>query len=264
MGGMFGSAGGMGGSSFTPFFRSAGMDEDSGLGGRKRSSFGSGMPGGGMPGGFTSAQRPSSPHRDSTPTSVPEIIRPLALSLQELYTGTTKHLKVSRKLLNGGVEDRVLDITVLPGWKSGTKIRFPKAGNEVKSDGYEVISQDLVFVVEEKEHPTFKRDGNDLIATVEIRLVDALTNPLLSSSTTPTPLPRTIKHLDGRDIQIPLPRGVIKPGQKTRIPREGMPVRGKGADGHQKGDLIIEWKVEFPDVVPEQTRKELARILRGV
>ena len=99
------------------------------------------------------------------------------MSLEDLYSGTTKHLKVGRRLLNGGTEDKVLEIQIHPGWKSGTKIRFPRAGNEQPNGE----AQDLVFVVEEKPHDRFVRDGNDLVTTVKIPLVDALTEPILTS-----------------------------------------------------------------------------------
>lgn len=51
-------------------------------------------------GGFTSGaqRRPKKSSQAPPPT---EIVRPLALTLEELYKGTTKRLKVSRKLLTG-------------------------------------------------------------------------------------------------------------------------------------------------------------------
>ncbi|KAJ2920877.1 hypothetical protein H1R20_g16217, partial [Candolleomyces eurysporus] len=80
------------------------------------------------------------------------------VSLHDLYDGATKRLKVGRKLLNGTTEEKVLEIQIQPGWKSGTKIRFPKAGNETSYGK----AQDIVFVVEEKPDPVFRRDGNSL------------------------------------------------------------------------------------------------------
>lgn len=42
--------------------------------------------------------------RSSTMSS--EVVRPLKLTLEELQTGTTKKLKIARKLLSGKQEDR--------------------------------------------------------------------------------------------------------------------------------------------------------------
>jgi len=35
--------------------------------------------------------------------------------------------------------------------------------------------------------------------------------------------------LDGRKLQVPVALGVVKPGQKTTISGEGMPIRKDGA-----------------------------------
>ena len=146
-------------------------------------------------------------------------------------------------------EEKVLEIAVLPGWKSGTKIRFPRAGNETSPTG---DAQDLVFVVEEKPHPRFSRNGSELLVKEKISLVDALTN--VGGGT------RTITHLDGRRISLPLPLGVIKPGMESRIPGEGMPIRKQGMVS-KKGDLVVRWEVEFPDRLTPSQREGVRRVL---
>lgn len=234
-----GNTGGMGG--MGGMGRGPSMFDDDDIGGGGGSYFG-GMPGG-MPGGQSGRQSPK-------PTSAPapsEITRPLKVSLEDLYSGVTKHLKVSRRLLNGTMEDKVLEIQVLPGWKSGTKIRFPRAGNE--QPGGE--SQDLVFVVEEKPHHVFTREGDDLIRHIKIPLVDALTG---------ADGRKTIETLDGRKLQIPVPAGIVKPNQESRIPNEGMPIRKQGSM-KKKGDLIVRWDVVFPDRLTPAQMEGLKKIL---
>ena len=171
----------------------------------------------------------------------------MKISLEDLYSGTTKHLKVGRRLLSGDTEERVLEIQVLPGWKSGTKIRFPKAGNETPSGD----AQDLVFVVEEKPHPRFERDGADLVHRMQVPLVDALTNAGGS---------RTVEALDGRRVNVSLPNGVIKPNDETRVPGEGMPMRKEGAV-RRKGDLIVKFDVVFPDRLTPSQREGVKKVL---
>ena len=71
--------------------------------------------------------------------------------------------------MRGDVEQRVsetLTIDVKPGWKKGTKITFPEKGDEAPG----VIAADIVFVIDEKRHPQFERDGNDLVKTVKVDL----------------------------------------------------------------------------------------------
>jgi DnaJ homolog subfamily B member 4 len=199
---------------------------------------------------FGSQRRRSSfPPESSKPSSkASEMTFPLKVSLEELYNGATKRMKVSRKLLSGKTEDKILEITVLPGWKSGTKVRFPHAGNEVPSGE----SQDLVFIVEEKPHPRFVRDGSDLMHTIKIPLVDALT----SDGGT-----RQVEGLSGSSITVTLPSGVIKPGQETRVGGGGMPVRKDGTQ-RSKGDLVIKWEVIFPDRLTPSQKEGVRKVLR--
>lgn len=87
-----------------------------------------GMPGmggmGGMPGGF--GGEPSG----GAPPPPGEIVKPLLLSLEELYKGGTKRLKLTRHMRNGGQEEKILEVAYKAGWKKGTKIKFAGAGNE--------------------------------------------------------------------------------------------------------------------------------------
>ena len=136
---------------------------------------------------------------------------------------------------------------MLPGWKSGTKVRFPRAGNEQ----FAGESQDLVFVVEEKPHPRFTRDGNDLIVTQRLPLVEALTGEGGK---------KTIEHLDGRKLQVSVPSGVVKPGRQTALSGEGMPVRKEG-QVHRKGDLIVKWEIVFPDRLTQSQKEGIKKVL---
>jgi DnaJ family protein B protein 4 len=93
-----------------------------GRGGRSRGSrMGGGMPGmgggfGGMPGGFGGESASAAPPPPG------EIIRPLALTLEELYTGGTKRLKITRHMRNGSQEERVLEVAYKPGWKKVSRL----------------------------------------------------------------------------------------------------------------------------------------------
>jgi len=162
-----------------------------------------------------------------------------------------KHLIVNRKLRDGSTDAKTLDIQIHPGWKSGTKIRFPKAGNEVpRPDG----AQDLVFVVEEKPHKVFKREDNDLVASLEIPLVEALAGP------PPVTKEKVLEALDGRVLRVPFPAGVVKPGQQTKIQGEGMPIRKDGAI-RTKGDLIVKWDIVFPSSLTPSQKEGVRKIL---
>lgn len=212
------------------------------------SSFFSGSMPGGMPNSTRSragAGRGASSSGPSQGSS--EITKPLKVSLEDLYSGATKHLKVGRRLLSGETEDKVLELQILPGWKSGTKIRFPKAGNELPSGD----SQDLVFVVEEKPHERFVRDGNNLSTKVPLPLVDALAGDGGK---------RVVETLDGRKLQVPIPLGIVKPGQQTTVPGEGMPTRKEGSV-RKKGDLVVKWDIVFPDRLTPAQKEGIRKVL---
>lgn len=51
----------------------------------------------------------------------------LPLHGQELYAGTTKKMKINRKV-KGRPQEEILEIAVRPGWKKGTKITFQEKG----------------------------------------------------------------------------------------------------------------------------------------
>ena len=70
--------------------------------------------------------------------------------------------------------------------------------------------------------------------------------------------------MDGRSVEIPLPspglgKTTISPGRTTRLANEGMPI--SKAKGTRKGDLIVEWNVEFPDKLSDTQRSALRNAL---
>lgn len=73
-------------------------------------------------------------------------------------------MKISRKRLNPDgrsyrSEDKILTIEIKKGWKEGTKITFPREGDETPNS----IPADIVFIIKDKDHPKFKRDGSNII-----------------------------------------------------------------------------------------------------
>jgi len=177
-----------------------------------------------------------------------ELTRPIHVSLEELYSGKVRRFKVGRRLLSGVIEDKILEIQILPGWRSGTEVRFQNGGNEQPNGG----SQDLVFTIEEQPHTAFTREGNDLVYKpgVKIPLVDALTGEGTW----------TVEALDGRKLQVPLPRGVIRPGYKSVINGEGMPIREDGMV-KRKGNLIIKWYIIFPSHLTPSQKEAIRKAL---
>ena len=138
-----------------------------------------------------------------------------------------------------------MTIEIKPGWKKGTKITFPEKGNQEPG----VIAADLIFVIDEKPHAVYTRDGNDLLVNKDILLVEALTGKTLELIT-----------LDGRTLTIPLTE-IIKPGYEVTVPNEGMPI---SKEPRRKGNLRVKFDVKYPSRLTTEQKSELRRVLGGI
>ena len=139
------------------------------------------------------------------------------------------------------VED-ILTINVKPGWKKGTKITFPEKGNEQPN----VIPADLVFVIDEKPHNVFTRDGNDLVVTQKISLPEALTGYTAKLTT-----------LDGRNLTFPI-TNVIHPNYEEIVLGEGMPLP---KDPIKRGNLRIKFNIKFPSRLTTEQKAGIKKLL---
>ena len=174
----------------------------------------------------------------------PPIERDLFLSLEEIFHGCTKKMKISRRVMNddghtSSIRDKILTIQVKPGWKAGTRVTFPQEGDQ----GPNNIPADIVFVVRDKHHHLFSRRSNDLVYVAKIPLGKALIG---CSIEVPT--------LDGRLINIPI-NDIVHPKYTKTVLGEGMPMSKRPG---QRGNLIVEFDIQFPDkLTPE--KKQLIR-----
>lgn len=157
--------------------------------------------------GFGESMPFSSKLNKPGPKASEPVVYNLECTLRELYNGCNKKFDVTRKRFSPDgqlVDDtKQLSINVKPGWKKGTKITFPKEGDESKS----ATTPDIVFVVQEKldPHEGYDRDGNNLIYTCKLSLADALSDCSLQVPT-----------LDNRLLSFPCPE-VVSPYYEKRI-----------------------------------------------
>lgn len=208
---------------------------------------GGGMPGGGMPGAFRSQSfnMHQSPRKDQPQD--PAVEHDLYVSLEDIERGCTKKMKISRNVLGpDGLprkEEKVLNITVKPGWKTGTKITFQHEGDRYPGK----LPADIVFTIRDKPHATFKREGSDIRYTAKVTLREALCGAQLRVPT-----------LGGAVITLNTVGEVIKPVTVKRIPGRGLPYPKEPA---RKGDLLVAFDIKFPDAVNEETRAALGQLL---
>ncbi|KAL6754140.1 molecular chaperone [Haematococcus lacustris] len=196
-----------------------------------------GMPFGGMPGMHS--------HQRSAAASGPRKAKPLehtlACSLEELYSGCTRKLKISRQT-NNGTSSEVLEVNVKPGWKKGTKITFPNMGDEQPG----MQPADVVFVLDEKPHPRFKRNGNDLEFTAPLSMSDALCGTTVR-----------LQHLDGSMVEVTL-SDVTTPSSIKIVRGKGMPV---SKEQGSFGNLVVKFDVKFPRSLTQEQRQQIRAAL---
>ncbi|XP_073129405.1 uncharacterized protein [Henckelia pumila] len=178
----------------------------------------------------------------------PPVESTLPCSLEDLYTGSTRKMKISRQVVqaNGRLvqETEILTIDIKPGWKKGTKITFPDKGNEQPNQ----LPADLVFVIDEKPHEVFRRDGNDLVMNYSVTLAEAIGGLTVEAKT-----------LDNRALLIPV-NEIISPGYEVLVSGEGMPIAKEPGN---RGDLKIRFEVKFPTRLTTEQRAALKRALGG-
>merc|ERR1712020_402585 len=174
------------------------------------------------------------------------IEKEIPVSLEEIAKGAEKKMKISRKVHHedGRVtsEDKVLKINVKPGWKSGTKVTFSQEGDKVPGK----IPADIAFIIRDKPHPVFSRDGSNIKYTYKIPLREALCGSVIQVPT-----------LDGKKIGVNCPE-VIKPTTTKRLPGYGLPFPKEPS---RRGDLVVSFDVLFPDNVSNNSKRTIYEAL---
>jgi DnaJ family protein A protein 2 len=141
-------------------------------------------------------------------------------------------------------DKKVLEVHVEKGMQTGQKITFQGEADEAP----DTITGDIVFVLQAKEHPKFKRKGDDLFVEHSLNLTEALCG-----------FQFVLTHLDNRQLLVKsTPGEIIKPGQTKAIDDEGMPMYQRP---FMKGKLYINFSVDFPDSLSLDQCKGLEAVL---
>lgn len=109
------------------------------------------------------------PHKKETKQD-PPIEHDLYVTLEEINKGCVKKMKISRRVLQPDgtpkKEDKLVNIAIKPGWKSGTRVTFQKEGDQTHGK----IPADIVFTIRDKPHQLYKREGSDIRYTARLTL----------------------------------------------------------------------------------------------
>merc|ERR1711912_32129 len=101
----------------------------------------------------------------------------------------------------------------------GTKVTFNQEGDKIPGK----IPADVAFIIRDKPHPIFSRDGTNLKYTYKIPLREAIK-------------PTTVKRLQGYGLPFP-------------------------KEPHRKGDLLVSFEVLFPDQLSSSSKQTIYEAL---
>jgi curved DNA-binding protein len=134
-----------------------------------------------------------------------------------------------------------IKVKIPKGISNGQKLRLHGKGSV---DPYTGRTGDLYVIVKVAEHPVFKRVGNDLYVTKEIRVSDALLGGTIEVPT-----------IDGPK-QIKIPSG-MKAHSKVRLKGLGVPDLKQ-----ERGDQYVEVAVEIPKKITDKQKSIIEELRR--
>ncbi|GMU74193.1 MAG: chaperone protein DnaJ [Candidatus Campbellbacteria bacterium] len=126
-------------------------------------------------------------------------------------------------------------VVIPSGIENGEMIRMTGEGEAIQNG----TAGDLYVKVHVEPHPVFRKEGNDLIMSLPIKISDALTGTTVHLET-----------LDGR-IELSIPQGT-KPNEVLRLKEKGVPY-GEG----KRGALLV--RVTF--AMPERLSKRAQELI---
>jgi molecular chaperone DnaJ len=136
--------------------------------------------------------------------------------------------------------EEVISINIPAGVAEGMQLSMQGKGNAAARGG---VPGDLLIVVEETEHPTLKRDGNNLLYNLFISVPEVI----LGTSA-------EINTLDGK-AKIKIEPGT-QSGKVLRLRGKGLP----NINGYEKGDLLVNVNVWTPQTLNKEEKQLLEKL----
>ena len=130
---------------------------------------------------------------------------------------------------------RKVMISVPSGVDSGSKIRLKGQGGKGTNGG---DAGDLVITFQVKPDHFYKREGNDLIATIPLNIAQATLGSKIA-----------MKTLEGKKVTLKIPPGTPS-GKRFRVRGQGVSKAAEGA-----GDLIVEVSITVPEALTEEQER---------
>ena len=146
------------------------------------------------------------------------------LSFKDSIFGMGKELNINKEKIV---------ITIPPGIENGQGLRVPGKGEDGPGG-----RGDLIVRIWVEDHPVFRKEGQNLVMELKLKLSTALLGATVE-----------IETLDGK-IELKIPAGTTH-NEILRVRNKGVP----SERGHNRGDLLIVTKVEMPKKLSKAAQK---------
>jgi len=146
------------------------------------------------------------------------------IALEDVLSGKEINAEIT---LPGTGKKKIINISIPPGIENGQQIRYEGMGDNAVAD---VRPGDLIVNIRIAPHPTFHREGTNLVIEKRISVWDAMLGGNVS-----------IETLDRKTLSITIPAGT-QPETVLSCKNEGLP----GLRNRVRGNLLIKIKVEIP------------------
>ena len=126
------------------------------------------------------------------------------------------------------VVEKTFPVEIQPGYKDGTKIKYPATND---------FPKEVVFVLREKPHKYFQRQGDDLKWTCQLTAQQVERGVFVR-----------IPLLDGSELKINSKEYSVRQGSRISFPGFGMPVSSSrksssGSTQIKAGNLIVKFEI---------------------
>ncbi len=209
-------------------------------------------PGGGFGGAVPSRSQTFSTSRGGAPKEArvqdPTIEKDILVSLEDIARGCDKKMKISRRVFDQSghsrIEEKLLTVHVKPGWKAGTKVTFAREGDQVPGK----IPADIAFIIRDKPHKVFERDGSNIVYRCQVPLREALCGTIVQVPVL----------LDGISKAINCTDEIVKPTTTKVLKGHGLPFPKTPS---RRGDLIVKFDIQFPERLTQNSKDILYDVL---
>ena len=188
----------------------------------------------------------------------PTITKPLEITIEEMYNGVNKKLKIIKKVkctncnkddsecvicTNKKFIDKIvfINLNILNNYNINKKIIIKNMGDE--SDKWDTPG-DIIFVIKLLPHKRMKRINNDLFVIIDVLLIEALTGINLN-----------LDFIDNTKLNFSL-NNIITSNNTIIIKNKGFLF-----NNNQRGNLLLKFNIIYPKILNNEQKENLKNIL---